>query len=55
MTPEPLARKIVGSLRLDSTSKILEPSFGKGAFLIACIDKLLEYGQGNRAEKLIGF
>lgn len=42
MTPQELSTKIVSRLKLDKNSKILEPSFGDGSFIIAIIDFLLK-------------
>jgi len=52
MTPHQLAEKIVAELALTETSRVLEPSFGEGAFLFAVIEKLLTLGKGTRQEKL---
>ena len=52
MTPPELAKKIVAELELTESSRILEQSFGEGAFLFAVIEKLLTLGTGTRQEKL---
>lgn len=52
MTPLTLSRRLTASLELTETSKILEPSFGEGSFLMAAIEELLKVGTGTRAEKL---
>jgi len=41
MTPSELSNSIVSTLNLDKNSKILEPSFGDGSFIISIIDYLL--------------
>lgn len=41
MTPPSVAAEIVTGLDLASTSKVLEPSFGTGSFLIALIERLM--------------
>ena len=45
MTPQPLAKQIVASLKLSEHSRVLEPSFGTGSFLLEIIEKLMEYGE----------
>jgi len=52
MTPPELAQKIAAELELTETSRILEPSFGEGAFLFAVIEKLLTLGKGTKQERL---
>lgn len=41
MTPESVARRLVGQLSISSTSRILEPSFGEGGFLIPIIERAI--------------
>lgn len=39
MTPEPFAARLVADLELTADSRVLEPSFGEGAFLVALIER----------------
>jgi hypothetical protein len=52
MTPQSLSSEVVKSLALDDRSKILEPCFGNGSFLVVIIEALLVQGNGSRTEKL---
>lgn len=47
MTPEATARAIVQALPLSASSKVLEPGFGEGAFLLALIERLLALRDGD--------
>ena len=44
LTPDDVARKIVEKLELNESDVVLEPSFGKGVFIFAYIDKLIDLG-----------
>lgn len=47
-TPLNLARRLVQDLPLDRQSKILEPSFGDGAFIVALVERLAKFrGAGH--------
>jgi len=52
MTPEPLANRVVERLCLSARSRVLEPSFGDGAFLIPLIRRLLSLHEGTHSERL---
>lgn len=52
MTPEPLAQRIVDGLEFHTTMRVLEPSFGEGAFLIPVIRRFLDLHDGTPAERL---
>lgn len=47
MTPEATARAIVQSLPLSAASRVLEPGFGEGAFLLPLIERLLPLRNGD--------
>ena len=42
LTPEHVAADIVKSLNVSPTDRVLEPSFGEGAFVFALLDALTE-------------
>jgi tRNA1(Val) A37 N6-methylase TrmN6 len=52
MTPVDLARLVVGRLELTAQTRVLEPSFGDGSFLIAVIERLMSIGEGTPAARL---
>ena len=52
MTPAPLANRIVAGLRLTAESRVLEPSFGDGSFLLPLIRRLMELRDGTQSERL---
>lgn len=52
MTPAPLAERIVSQLDLSASSRVLEPSFGEGAFLLPLIRRLMALHSGPPAERL---
>ena len=47
MTPPQTARELVQSLPLSASDRVLEPGFGKGAFLIPLIERFLELRGGD--------
>lgn len=51
-TPTPLARRLVSDLPLTSTTAVLEPSAGNGAFVIALIERLMTMHDGPDDERL---
>lgn len=51
MTPRPLAAQLVRDLPLTSDSRVLEPSFGDGSFLIALIERLMELRVGTARQR----
>jgi len=53
MTPRPLAQQIVNQQAFTPLSKILEPSFGDGAFLLALIERLIEIGNGSEQQRFL--
>lgn len=48
MTPEPIAQSIVGQLELTETSRVLEPSFGDGSFLVPLVEALMAKHRGDQ-------
>ncbi len=52
LTPEVLAKRLVADLPLTVESKVLEPSFGEGSFLLALIDRFLPLYSGSHIERL---
>lgn len=52
MTPRPLAEQIVASLPLTVESRVLEPSFGDGAFLLPLIRRFVGMHAGTPSERL---
>ncbi len=52
MTPSPLATTLVESLVVSSDTRVLEPSFGDGSFILALIEKFLPLYQGSIPERL---
>lgn len=53
LTPEPLAKSIIKNAKFSKNSTILEPSFGRGSFIFAAIEKLLPlYGNMAIMDKL---
>jgi len=52
MTPSTLAQRVVKDIVVTLTTRILEPSFGDGAFIIPMIEKFLPLYQGSIEEKL---
>lgn len=52
MTPAPLAERVVNGLDLTPSSRVLEPSFGDGAFLIPLIRRLLGQHVGSSSRRL---
>lgn len=46
MTPPNLARRIVAELPLRPDSRVLEPSFGDGSFLLALVERFLSMADG---------
>lgn len=52
MTPAALAERIVRCLDLTPSSRVLEPSFGDGAFLIPLIRRLMELHEGAASDRL---
>ena len=53
MTPEPLARRLVEQLDLRKETRVLEPSFGTGNFLIPLIEKFMRLHSGTKSERLL--
>ncbi len=52
MTPAPLAERIVSRLQLCASSRVLEPSFGDGSFLLPLIRRFIELHEGTATERL---
>lgn len=52
MTPAPLAERIVSRLDLSASTRVLEPSFGDGSFLLPLIRRLVEFHDGTPSERL---
>ena len=52
MTPRDLAGQIVSELPLNPTSRVLEPSFGDGSFLLALVERLMALHEGSPSERL---
>jgi len=52
MTPAPLAERIVSRLHLTASSRVLEPSFGDGSFLIPVIRRLMDLHEGTASDRL---
>lgn len=52
MTPRPLAAQLVGELKLSPESRVLEPSFGDGAFLMPVIERFMTLHDGPRSRRL---
>jgi hypothetical protein len=51
MTPRPLAAQLVSDLDLSADSRVLEPSFGDGSFLVPLIERLVELGSGSERRR----
>ena len=47
MTPTALAERLVGELVLEPGMRVLEPSFGKGSFLLPLIERLVAVRRGS--------
>lgn len=52
LTPSPLAEALVGRLKLSADTKVLEPSFGDGAFIQLLIRRLMGFHGGTKGERL---
>ena len=52
LTPPPIARAIVERLELTRDSRVLEPSFGEGSFLIPLIERFLAFYDGTIKARL---
>jgi hypothetical protein len=52
MTPAPLATRLVDQLPLTKNSRVLEPSFGTGNFLIPLIRRFMDLHTGSKSERL---
>ena len=52
LTPPEIATRLVSDLSLTRDSKVLEPSFGDGSFVLPLIEKLLPLHNGTVAERL---
>lgn len=52
MTPMELSSQLCDPLELTDASRVLEPSFGDGSFLVSIIEKLLKIGPGTREVRL---
>lgn len=52
LTPPELAARIVAELPLYADSRVLEPSFGDGSFLLPLIDRFAALYDGSPAERL---
>ncbi len=52
LTPPPMARAIVERLELTRDSRVLEPSFGDGSFLIPLIERFLAFYDGPVESRL---
>lgn len=52
MTPEPLAARLVETLELTTDTRVLEPSFGSGNFLIPLIRRFVALHKGSTQERL---
>lgn len=52
MTPSPLAERLVQELPLTKDSRILEPSFGTGNFLVPLIRRFVKLHSGSKSERL---
>jgi hypothetical protein len=52
MTPLALARRVLGGLVFKRTDKVLEPSMGDGAFVVALIEKFLPLYDGPLPQRL---
>lgn len=52
LTPPALAARIVAELSLNADSRVLEPSFGDGSFLLPLIDRFATLYDGSPAERL---
>ena len=52
LTPSEIAYRLVSDLSLTRDSKVLEPSFGDGSFILPLIDKFLPLYGGTGAERL---
>jgi hypothetical protein len=51
MTPPELARRLVDDLEIGPDSKVLEPSFGDGSFLLAMIERLMGEQTGTKRRR----
>lgn len=51
MTPTELAHRVVQELDLTAESRVLEPSFGGGSFLVPLIRRLMSLHDGTAAER----
>lgn len=52
MTPRPLAERLVADLTLAKESRVLEPSFGDGSFLVPLIRRFMKLHSGSAEERL---
>ncbi len=52
MTPRPLASRLVADLPLKADTRVLEPSFGTGSFLLELIGRFMEMHEGSREQRL---
>ena len=52
ITPPTVAERIVGQVDLTSEDRILEPSFGDGAFVLPLLDRLVALHAGSAEERL---
>ena len=52
MTPLPLATEIVDQLVINIGTKVLEPSFGTGNFLLPLIERFMSLHTGSQSERL---
>lgn len=52
MTPIALARSVVEQLEVTKETRVLEPSFGDGSFIIALIEKLLPLYEGSIVDRM---
>lgn len=52
MTPAPVARSLVADLDLSETTRILEPSFGDGAFLLPLLERFYDLHAGSPRSRL---
>ena len=51
MTPKELADRVVSDLHLTPDSRVLEPSFGEGSFLLPLIRRLMAMHSGSEADR----
>jgi tRNA1(Val) A37 N6-methylase TrmN6 len=53
LTPASVARAIVDRVELRPDSRILEPSFGEGAFIIPLLERLVNVHGGSASDRLV--